>query len=311
MLTDPCGGSGAVLEADFPYEQWEVPCSCPYDHRYHIVDWAYINGPEGPTVEAIKQAIVEYGPVSVLVHVNGAFQGYGGGIFNGCEDGELNHAVALVGWDDSMGSEGVWILRNSWGSWWGDDGYMYIEYGCSEVGSGAAYVDYPGALSVTLPDGPPELVPPGVGVPITVRIEELNGEYVPGTARLHTRASGVGVWVADTLEPLGGDLYRAVLPAAACGDEPEFYITAQSDVGSVLAEPDDAPEETFRVRVGELVTVMADDFEVQQGWQIQSASGLTGGEWERGVPAGDGTYGDPTVDYDGSGPVLSDRERTG
>jgi hypothetical protein len=80
--------------------------------------------------------------VAVGVHVNSAFSGYGGGVFNACYDGTVNHAVALVGWDDSQGSDGVWILRNSWGSWWGEDGYMRIEYECSRVGYAAALVFY-------------------------------------------------------------------------------------------------------------------------------------------------------------------------
>jgi hypothetical protein len=139
--TDACGGSGAVLERDFPYTGRDLPCDCPYPHEYHIQNWAYVGsgGPDLPDTSAIKQAILDHGPVSVAVYVNSAFQGYTGGIFNGCQDGTVNHAVVLVGWNDD---DGVWIMRNSWGPGWGESGYMRILYGCSRIGYGACYVDY-------------------------------------------------------------------------------------------------------------------------------------------------------------------------
>ena len=144
--TDPCDGTGAVLETEFPYVAAEAPCSCPYPHEYLIESWAYIGTGTGmPSVEAVKQAILDYGPVSVGVYADSAFQAYTGGVFNACQNNSgINHAVVLVGWDDSQGTAGVWFLRNSWGPAWGEGGYMRIEYGCSQVGYGASYVDYPG-----------------------------------------------------------------------------------------------------------------------------------------------------------------------
>jgi C1A family cysteine protease len=145
---DECGQSGAVLEADFPYVYRDEPCNCPedgYDHYYWIGSWAYIAGEEEiPSVESIKQAIVTYGPVSAAVYADDPFQAYDDGVFNASTIEEVNHAIVLVGWDDNLGSEGAWILRNSWATHWGMDGYMYIEYGCSNVGFAACYIDYPG-----------------------------------------------------------------------------------------------------------------------------------------------------------------------
>jgi C1A family cysteine protease len=140
---DPCGGTGAVLEAYFPYEAANLPCDCPYPHSYLINDWAFIGGVD-PPIASIKQAIMDFGPVSVCVYVNNAFQGYTGGVFNGCQEGGCNHAVCLVGWDDNQGDSGVWFMRNSWGPGWGESGYMRIPYGCSIIGDYACYVDYRG-----------------------------------------------------------------------------------------------------------------------------------------------------------------------
>ncbi|MCK4872794.1 MAG: hypothetical protein KAS72_08730 [Phycisphaerales bacterium] len=140
--TDLCGDSGAVLEEDFRYRAANVACECPYDHPYHLDLWRNIGIGGTPSVSQIKQAIFDHGPVSCGVYANSAFGAYSSGVFNGCGSGACNHAVILVGWDDTMGTAGVWILRNSWGIMWGERGYMYIEYGCSSVGSWAQYVAY-------------------------------------------------------------------------------------------------------------------------------------------------------------------------
>ena len=65
---DACGNVGAVYETAFPYVADDVPCGCPYTHSYLIDDWAYV-GDAGsiPPVEAIKQAMLDHGPVAVGV----------------------------------------------------------------------------------------------------------------------------------------------------------------------------------------------------------------------------------------------------
>lgn len=142
---DRCNGTGAVLEKDFPYRADDLPCEGPYNRPYMIDSWRFIGFAQGvaPT-EAIKQAILDYGPVSVACAVTQAFGAYTGGVFNENDPtAQINHAVALVGWDDSQGTDGVWFLRNSWGPGWGEEGYMRIEYGVCKVGYAACYVKYP------------------------------------------------------------------------------------------------------------------------------------------------------------------------
>jgi cathepsin L len=50
------------------------------------------------------------------------------------------HEVLIVGWDDGIGEHGVWIIKNSWGTGWGDGGYMLLPYGCNNIGFGASWV---------------------------------------------------------------------------------------------------------------------------------------------------------------------------
>lgn len=148
--TDSCGGTGAVLESDFPYVAQDVPCNCPYPHAYLIDRWAYIGSAYGvPSVSAMKQAIIKYGPISAGVYVSSAFGAYSEGVFNECSSGQINHAVTIVGWDDNQGAHGVWFLRNSWSPGWGEDGYMRIQYNCNSIGYGACYVVYKGGIPTT------------------------------------------------------------------------------------------------------------------------------------------------------------------
>jgi predicted secreted protein len=141
--------AGAVYTQDFAYQAADVACASAYPHHEQLTSWHYVD-PNPRTrssvqsTESIKQAIATYGPVASSVCVGDAFAGYTGGTFStneasSCGNANINHGVVLVGWDDS---EGVWIMRNSWGTWWGEEGYMRITYGNSNIGFATAYVVY-------------------------------------------------------------------------------------------------------------------------------------------------------------------------
>jgi len=147
---------GAVLEQYFPYRAQNVPCEEAYPHDYYLDSWDYLLGREQiPSVEAIKQAIYDYGPITCAVFVDSSFRAYTHGIFDSDHQGHRNHAVVLVGWHDdtSVKNGGYWILRNSWGTDWGENGYMKIAYGVHSVSIGACYIDY---KEYTPPPPPPE-----------------------------------------------------------------------------------------------------------------------------------------------------------
>jgi len=153
---------GAVPEEEKPYTATDEPCCtcttpCPFDHLWRLSGWGCVDEKaEGPTcisykgswwermpsIWEIKEAIMRYGPISAGVCVDYAFANYTGGVFEIDEGIRTNHAIMLVGWDDSLGRNGAWILKNSWGTGWGESGYMYIGYGISGVGLGASYVLY-------------------------------------------------------------------------------------------------------------------------------------------------------------------------
>jgi C1A family cysteine protease len=300
--TDPCGGTGAVFESDFPYTATNGTCNCPYPHQYLITSWAYIGSPYGvPSANAIKQAIMDYGPVSVAVYANSAMQAYGGGIFNGCASGTVNHGVTLVGWDDNQGTNGVWFMRNSWGPGWGEDGgYMRIEYGCSQIGYGACYIDYPGTrdLLFEYPGGVPTNLAPGEPASFDVVVSGVSGGTpVPGTGQLHYSINDGLAETVDMTETSPNN-YEATLPAVSCFDRIKFYVSAVEAVRGRLYDPDPASPRSA-IAATYSVAVFEDNFESDKGWTV--SGNATAGQWNRGVPLGGGDRGDPPTDFDGSG----------
>lgn len=138
--------AGAVLEADASYSGTNGSCLYDYPKAHQGSSWRFITGSEWtlPANDAIKTAILNYGAVTAGVCVDDGWYSYSSGVYaprsNVC-GGSTNHQIILVGWDDSTQS---WILRNSWGTAWGESGYMRIKYDPSginsRVGEGASWI---------------------------------------------------------------------------------------------------------------------------------------------------------------------------
>lgn len=152
---------GAILESCFPYSATDAPCHCgnslssisgfipdpppctPCPYPYSIQGWTWVgNETSVANTDDIKQAIMTYGAVISRVYVDdgGHFQAYSDGVYNHCvNDQGLNHQVQIVGWSDLYSA---WRIKNSWGTGWGEYGFMWITYGCSKIGYAANYVIY-------------------------------------------------------------------------------------------------------------------------------------------------------------------------
>lgn len=128
--------SGIVLEQYYPYIARDQHCGVNRASDYYVSSWGQIDVwhgsvPKETRILAIKNAIYTYGPVVVSMYATDEFDYYNGGVFtyNGRLD-ECNHSVVLVGWKDdaSVQNGGYWILRNSYGRSWAENGYGRIAY---------------------------------------------------------------------------------------------------------------------------------------------------------------------------------------
>jgi C1A family cysteine protease len=109
------------------HHYFAAPQSC-YDcpPLKNVDNWRVITGSGGQSqISTIKNAILNYGPVFSSIYVNSAFGAYESGVYEDWSPGFANHAVQIIGWDDtkvhSQGS-GAWLIKNSWGTGWGVHG---------------------------------------------------------------------------------------------------------------------------------------------------------------------------------------------
>jgi hypothetical protein len=163
-----------------------------------------------------------------------------------------------------------------------------------------------GGLVSTLPFlGPqitstaPTFVDPGVATPISVNIDPRNDTLV-GTPQIFFRFNG-GAFQSAPMTANGGQSYTATLPAADCGEAPQFYFSAVGQTAGTINLPAGGASAPFTASVGEEVVTFADNFETNLGWTVSgTAANAAAGRWERAIPAGDGSRGDPADDFDGS-----------
>ena len=118
-----------MKESDYPYvsgSTGQAEKSCDYKEDEGITSVSSYIKVKSDT-ESIKAA-VKIGPVSVAVAAgNGLFQSYTHGIITEVDNcpTEIDHAVVIVGFGYT-GNQGYYIVRNSWGTGWGEDGYVRI-----------------------------------------------------------------------------------------------------------------------------------------------------------------------------------------
>jgi hypothetical protein len=128
--------SGPISGSNDPYRDSSTysPSELGLPLQKHVQNVLFLPGRHGSLDNTeIKSAVQNYGSYSSTKH-NYYYKG----------TSSPNHAVAIVGWDDSFDKtnfsqvppgNGAFIVKNSWGPQWGDNGYFYVSYYDSSIGS--------------------------------------------------------------------------------------------------------------------------------------------------------------------------------
>jgi C1A family cysteine protease len=216
----PSGAANFIKNTGLPVEscyfysasnsQCSEACANWQNNTFRIKEY-YNVGSWSPTVDDIKSALFEYGPLPTTFDVYTDFFSYRSGIYSltpGCCYDKATcpscyykggHAVLIVGYDDD---EEYFIVKNSWGTGWGESGYFRIDYSqlTNDVGFGQytlAYeteVDIVSRLTVYKNgEGRGELFADG----LTCNEEFCDGEYFTGATITVTAQASPGYVLED------------------------------------------------------------------------------------------------------------------
>jgi hypothetical protein len=265
-------GSAFVSNSTCPYLNDEYPAIIFADACSNS-DTDYLN---------IGQAMMQQGGVGFLGATKVAYGGAGWTSPGSGSTQSLDYyfTTGVTSGDYSQGASHQAALRTMYtNGLWYNDRYETFEWGALWGNPDLDMNEHP-SLSYLFPDGLPDQIDPGTADTITVGIEEHYDTCVPGSALLHYRYDG-GAYLTSPLSSLGGDLYRAVLPPAACSATPEYYFSVEGSITGPLYSPSDAPASSYSAPVGDLVLVYFNDFEDSSDWIQDPSHTATTGAFER------------------------------
>jgi len=118
---------GLDTEASYPYAGIDQNCNYNTSSVGATATAFAVLTPDDES--GLQDAVANVGPVSVCIDANGNFMDYAGGVYDDstCESNfdVIDHCVLAVGYDtDSASSKDYWIVKNSWGTTWGESGYI-------------------------------------------------------------------------------------------------------------------------------------------------------------------------------------------
>ncbi|RWS14794.1 cathepsin L4-like protein [Dinothrombium tinctorium] len=137
---------GLDTEKSYPYEGRDDQCRFKRKD-VGADDTGYVDIPSGDE-QKLLEAVATVGPISVAIDASHeSFQFYSHGVYDEpeCSSTELDHGVLVVGYGEERSwfkSAKYWIVKNSWGEQWGENGYIKIARGENRCGV-ATSASYP------------------------------------------------------------------------------------------------------------------------------------------------------------------------
>ncbi|XP_045914082.1 procathepsin L-like isoform X1 [Micropterus dolomieu] len=134
---------GVDSESSYPYEhkngkcRYSVKGKAGYCSNFHIL-------PKGDE-KTLQAVVASVGPVAVAVNAMlQSFHLYRGGLYNvpNCNPRFINHAVLVVGYGTDGGQD-FWLVKNSWGTAWGEEGFIRIARNKNNLCGIASFAVYP------------------------------------------------------------------------------------------------------------------------------------------------------------------------
>lgn len=134
---------GLDTERSYPYNGTDGTCHFKRS-TVGATDTGFVDIKEG-SEKQLKKAVATVGPVSVAIDASHeSFQFYSGGVYDEpeCDSESLDHGVLVVGYGTQNGTD-YWLVKNSWGTTWGDEGYIRMSRNKNNQCGIASSASYP------------------------------------------------------------------------------------------------------------------------------------------------------------------------
>ncbi|XP_023218488.1 cathepsin L1-like [Centruroides sculpturatus] len=135
---------GIDTEDSYPYEAMNDKCRFKRS-SIGATCTGYVDVKSGDE-EALKQAVATIGPISVSIDASAdSFASYSGGVYSSyiCSSTDLDHGVLVVGYGTTKDGKDYWLVKNSWGTSWGLNGYIMMARNCNNMCGIATDPSYP------------------------------------------------------------------------------------------------------------------------------------------------------------------------